>query len=79
MAEAKADTHNNAIWAPTLNKYVAISREFLGDKKDKTRRRVVARSECRDFFSGWSDVEIVMDGGTEFQTYSNAIFYHAWE
>lgn len=75
--KAKADTHNNAIWAPTLNKYVAISREFLGDKEKKTRRRVVARSESKDFFSNWSDVEIVMDGGTGFQTYANAIFYHA--
>jgi PelA/Pel-15E family pectate lyase len=73
--KAKADTHNNAIWAPTLNKYVAISREFVGE--GKTRRRVVARSESDDFLSGWSDVEIVMDGGSEFQTYANAIFYHA--
>jgi len=75
--EAKADTHNNAIWAPTLNKYVAISREFRGDKKQKTRRRVVARSESKDFLSDWSDVEIVMDGGPKFQTYANAIFHHA--
>jgi pectate lyase len=75
--KAKADTHNNAIWAPTLNRYVAISREFLGDNKDKTRRRVVARAESRDFLSDWSDVEIVMDGGPDFQIYSNAVFYHA--
>jgi PelA/Pel-15E family pectate lyase len=73
--KAKADTHNNAIWAPTLNKYVAISREFIGE--GKSRRRVVARSESDDFRSDWSDVEIVMDGGSEFQTYANAIFYHA--
>jgi len=63
--DATADTHNNALWAPTLNKYVAISREFRGEK-GKNRRRVVARSESEDFLSGWSDVEIVMDGGTEF-------------
>ena len=73
--KAKADTHNNAIWAPTLNKYVAISREFAGEGRH--RRRVVARSESRGFFSGWSDVEIVMDGGPKFQTYANAVFYHA--
>ena len=73
--KAKADTHNNAIWAPTLDRYVAISREFLGEGKQ--RRRVVARSESKDFLSGWSEVEIVMDGGPEFQTYANAIFYHA--
>ncbi len=73
--KAKADTHNNAIWAPTLNKYVAISREFRGERKE--RRRVVARSESDDFLSGWSEVDIVMDGGPEFQTYANVIFYHA--
>jgi hypothetical protein len=73
--KAAGDTHNNAIWAPTLNRYVAISREFAG--QGKNRRRVVARSESRDFLSDWSDVEIVMDGGPEFQVYSNAIFYHA--
>ena len=72
---AKADTHNNAIWAPTLKKYVAISREFAGEGKN--RRRVVARSESEEFLSGWSDVEIVMDGGPEFQTYANAVFHHA--
>ena len=72
---AKADTHNNAIWAPTLNKYVAISREFTGEGKN--RRRVVARSESEDYLSHWSDIEIVMDGGPKFQTYANAIFYHA--
>ena len=73
--KAAADTHNNAIWAPTLNRYVAISREFEG--AGKNRRRVVARSESKDFTSNWSDVEIVMDGGLAFQTYANAIFYHA--
>ncbi|MCP4455701.1 MAG: hypothetical protein GY809_29935 [Planctomycetes bacterium] len=73
--KAAADTHNNAIWAPTLDRYVAISREFAG--QGKNRRRVVARSESRDFLSNWSDVEIVMDGGPKFQVYSNAIFYHA--
>lgn len=73
--KAKADTHNNAIWAPTLNRYVAISREFRGEGNN--RRRVVARSESKDFLSGWSDVEIVMDGGPKFQTYANAVFHHA--
>ena len=32
---------------------------------------MVARSESDDFLSGWSDVEIVMDGGPKFQTYAN--------
>jgi PelA/Pel-15E family pectate lyase len=73
--KVKADTHNNAIWAPTLNKYVAISREFAWE--GKARRRVVARSESDDFLSGWSNVEVVMDGGSKFQTYANAIFHHA--
>ncbi len=72
--KAKADTHNNAIWAPTLNKYVAISRLVTGGGTPWRYRRVVTRSESKDFLSDWSDIEVVMDGGPDFQIYSNAIF-----
>ena len=75
--KAKGDTHNNAIWAPTLNKYVAISRVIRGGGTPWKYRRVVTRSESKDFLSDWSDIEVVMDGGPDFQIYSNAIFYHA--
>ena len=76
--QAKADTHNNVFWAPTLNKYVAISREFAGDKnKDRSSRRVVARSQSDDFLSGWEKDRVVFDGGRDYQIYSNAVFFHA--
>ena len=65
------DTHNNAIWAPTLNKYVGITRTW-GHKFG----REVARIESDDFIN-WTKEEVVLHGTSkDFQTYSMPIFYY---
>ena len=74
----KADTHNNAIWAPTLERYVALTRDWgLGLKNPAQRVRLVARTESADFVH-WSPPQVVLRGPEDYrQLYSMPIFYYA--
>jgi hypothetical protein len=77
-ATARADTHNNALWAPTLNKYVAFTREWTPiTTPPGQRERLVARTQS-DNFVDWEKPEIVMRGvEPHLQTYSMPVmFYH---
>ncbi|MFN7920141.1 MAG: hypothetical protein U0Q16_08595 [Bryobacteraceae bacterium] len=70
--DAIGDTHNNAMWAPALNKYVAITR--LWDRP--ARQRLVGRTESADF-RNWTKAEEVMraaPGHLDSQTYAMPIF-----
>lgn len=67
--EAAGDTHNNAIWAPTLTKYVGITRLW-----DEVRQ--VGRTESPDFVN-WSKAEVELQGKeAHLQTYAMPIFYY---
>jgi len=67
---AAGDTHNNAFWAPTLSKYVGITRTH-GDLG-----RQVARIESEDFVQ-WSTAEFVLEGlSKELQAYAMPTFYY---
>jgi hypothetical protein len=69
-ANASGDTHNNAFWAPTLNKYVGITRTH-GDLG-----RQVARIESEDFVN-WTKPEVVLEGlDKNLQTYAMPTFYY---
>src|SRR5690606_4777272 len=64
------DTHNNALWAPTLGKYVGITRSF-GDLG-----RQVTRIESNDFLN-WTNEEVVLKGESKnLQPYSMPVFYY---
>ncbi|MDB6092841.1 MAG: hypothetical protein JWM32_403 [Verrucomicrobia bacterium] len=63
----EGDTHNNAIWAPDLGKYVGITRRWLAGQ------RLVMRSESPDF-TRWTPAVEVMRGDAESQTYAMPIF-----
>jgi hypothetical protein len=68
----RGDTHNNAFWAPTLGKYVGITRTW--DKKGKGRQ--VARIESDDFIN-WTKAEVVLEGNDrDQQTYAMPVFYY---
>jgi len=70
-ADSAGDTHNNAFWAPTLDKYVGITREW-GDAFG----RQVARTSSADFVN-WSKSEVVLEGLDKgHQTYAMPVFYH---
>jgi hypothetical protein len=73
------DTHNNALWAPTLNKYVLITRAWKRMEADggkKKRARIVSRSESTDF-NTWSEATHVIEPSSyPFQPYSMPTFYH---
>lgn len=65
------DTHNNVFWAPTLNKYVGITRTWgkMG--------REVARVESQDF-TNWTKEEVILEGlDKNLQPYSMPVFYYA--
>lgn len=70
--DAVGDTHNNAIWVPSLKKYVGITR--LWDRPAK--QRLVGRTESPDFVNWTRAVEILRadQGSPESQTYSMPIF-----
>jgi hypothetical protein len=67
----RGDTHNNAFWAPTLNKYVGISRGWV----DPWKERLVQRMESTDFIN-WTAPVTVLRGGETRQTYSTPVFYY---
>lgn len=70
-ADSAGDTHNNALWAPTLGKYVGITRGW-----GKAFGRQVARTSSVDFVN-WSKCEIVLEGLDKgHQTYAMPVFYH---
>lgn len=69
-ADSAGDTHNNAFWAPTLGKYVGITRAW-GDMG-----RQVARIESKDF-ADWSPARVVMEGlDKNHQTYAMPTFFY---
>ena len=70
--DVAGDTHNNAFFAPTLGKYVGITRTW----EEKVGRQV-ARIESEDFVH-WSKEEVVMEGiSKNLQPYAMPVFFHA--
>ena len=71
-ADSAGDTHNNAFWAPTLGRYVGITRQW-----SRRFRRQVARTSSADFVN-WEKTLVVLEGLDEnLQTYSMPAFFHA--
>jgi len=71
------DTHNNAFWAPSLDKYVGITRTWITKEGRKGREREVARIESEDF-ERWTKEETVLQGEDfDLQTYAMPTFYYA--
>ncbi len=70
------DTHNNAFWAPTLGKYVLITRNWERHESGGDEGiRLVTRSESDDF-KKWSSPENVFRGLEDhLQIYSMPVFY----
>ncbi|MHC4324138.1 MAG: hypothetical protein ACYSUX_07680 [Planctomycetota bacterium] len=70
-ADSAGDTHNNAFWAPTLGKYVGITREW-----GNAFGRQVART-CSEDFINWTKSKVVLEGHSKNQqTYAMPVFFH---
>ena len=70
-ANSAGDTHNNAFWAPTLGRYVGITRQW-----GKPFGRQVARTSSADFLD-WEPTRIALEGlDPNYQTYAMPAFYH---
>ena len=84
--DSAGDTHNNAMWAPSLGKYVAFTREWtktdreiigLESKTNHRWMRQVARIESSDFVD-WSQAQVVIEGASwALQPYALSVFEHA--
>ena len=73
-ANSAGDTHNNAFWSPTLDKFVGITRQWR--KVGDDHIRLVARTESEDFIT-WEKTENVMEGDDpNQQLYAMPVFYH---
>jgi len=69
-ADVAGDRHNNAFWAPTLGKYVGITRTW------GKQGRQVARTESDDFLK-WTKAKVVLEGLDKgHQTYAMPVFFH---
>lgn len=84
-ANSHGDTHNNAFWAPTLGKYVGITRQWgqlpgtavSDDPKSGKWVRQVAWTSSNDFLN-WEPIRIVFQGlDANQQLYAMPVFYHA--
>jgi len=70
-ANVRGDTHNNAFWAPTLGRYVGITRTWAAP-----RGRQVARTSSRDF-RRWTGAKVVLEGVADhLQTYAMPVFHY---
>lgn len=67
---AAGDTHNNALWSPELERYVAFTRLWQGPI------RVVGRTESRDFVH-WTKAREVLRGQPLFDVYSMPVIRYA--
>ncbi len=65
---ARADTHNNAIWAPDLGKYVGITRGRINGA------RTVLRTESPDFLHWSEPLEVMRGNGPYDELYSMPVF-----
>ena len=83
--ESAGDTHNNALWAPTLEKYVGFTRTWsktdrqIVGPETKTNHawgREIARIESPDF-EDWSQAEVIMRCDPwEQQPYAMPVFFY---
>ena len=51
IMDLPGDTHNNANWIPKLNKYVAMTRDWVKSDGKEWRERAVVRIESDDFIN----------------------------
>ena len=71
-ANSAGDTHNNALWAPTLGRYVGMTRQW----RRNPFRRQVAQTSSVDFVN-WKKVDVALEGLDENnQTYAMPVFFH---
>ena len=85
-SQSAGDTHNNALWVPSLNKYVAFTRTWteldreLERKESKSNHRwarQIARLESTDFIN-WDLTQVIIQGSRwELQTYAISVFEYA--
>ena len=76
IMDLPGDTHNNANWIPKLNKYVAMTRDWVKSDGKEWRERAVVRIESDDFIN-WENPKVVLKGENfNLQTYAMPYFFY---
>tara|TARA_S200000501_G_scaffold94209_1_gene87511 strand:- start:500 stop:1960 length:1461 start_codon:yes stop_codon:yes gene_type:complete len=76
IADFPADTHNNANWIPNLNKYVAMTRDWVKFKGKEWGQRAVLRIESNDFINWENPKQVLIGENYDRQTYAMPYFFY---
>ena len=76
IADFPADTHNNANWIPNLNKYVAMTRDWVKFKGKEWGQRAVLRIESNDFINWENPKRVLIGENYDLQTYAMPYFFY---
>jgi hypothetical protein len=68
LEDVRADTHNNALWVPELEKYVGFTRQWPDNE------RAICRIESPNFLDWTRPVEVLRGTNTRQQVYSMPVF-----
>ena len=76
IADFPADTHNNANWIPNLNKYVALTRDWVKFEGKEWGQRAVLRIESNDFINWENPKQVLVGENYDLQTYAMPYFFY---
>ncbi len=76
VADFPADTHNNANWIPNLNKYVAMTRDWVKFEGKEWGQRAVLRIESNDFINWENPKRVLIGENYDLQTYAMPYFFY---
>ena len=76
IADFPADTQNNANWIPNLNKYVAMTRDWVKFEGKELGQRAVLRIESNDFINWENPKQVLVGENYDLQTYAMPYFFY---
>jgi len=76
IADFPADTHNNANWIPNLNKYVAMTRDWVKFEGKEWGQRAILRIESNNFIKWENPRQVLIGENYDLQTYAMPYFFY---
>ena len=76
IMDLPGDTHNNANWIPNLDKYVAMTRDWVDVDGKEKKQRAVIRIESSDFIKWENPKQVLVGQNFNLQTYAMPYFFY---
>ena len=76
IMDLPGDTHNNANWIPNLDKYVAMTRDWVDVDGKEKKQRAVIRIESSDFIKWKNPKQVLVGQNFNLQTYAMPYFFY---